>query len=70
MAKSIDARGLSCPQPVLMTAAAINKGEFPITVLVDGMTAEENIRRFATNKGLDVVITHKDDEASLVIKKK
>lgn len=70
MAKSIDARGLSCPQPVMMTATAINKGEFPITVLVDGMTAEENIRRFATNKGLDVMITHKDDEATLVIKKK
>ncbi len=50
MENIIDARGLSCPQPVLMTAKAIEKGFFPITIKVDGATARENIRRYAMTK--------------------
>jgi len=32
---SVDARGLSCPQPALMTRKAIEAGKFPVEVLVD-----------------------------------
>ncbi len=69
MAEQIDARGLSCPQPVMMTAAAITKGIFPISVLVDGMTAEENIRRFAESKKLKVTIEHDGGDTTLLIEK-
>ena len=44
----IDAKGLACPQPVVLTKQALegfNHGE--ITVLVDNDTARENILRFA-----------------------
>ncbi len=63
----IDARGLSCPQPVLLVAGAVLKNVFPIVVLVDGMTAEENIRRYAESKNLKVTINRHEDEAEITI---
>ena len=49
----IDARGYSCPGPVLMTKQALAKGR-PLTVLVDNRTAVQNITRFAQNQKLVV----------------
>lgn len=52
MSTQVDARDLSCPQPVLMTIDAIKaeeKGE--IEVLVDTETSKENVSRAAENKG-------------------
>lgn len=46
----IDARGYSCPEPVLMTKTAL-KGGVPLKVLVDSMTPVQNITRFAVNAG-------------------
>ncbi|OPY17110.1 MAG: SirA-like protein [Syntrophus sp. PtaB.Bin138] len=42
----IDARGLACPQPVIMAKKAMEENE-QVTVLVDNETAVENIRRMA-----------------------
>ena len=47
----VDARGLSCPQPVLMTLDEIQKltkGE--IEVLVDTDTSKENVSRAAKSQ--------------------
>ncbi|MDD3580160.1 MAG: sulfurtransferase TusA family protein [Desulfobacca sp.] len=52
MGTTIDARGLSCPQPVLLTLQAIkklNKGQ--IMVLVDTDTSKENVIRAAASQG-------------------
>lgn len=49
----IDARGYSCPEPVLMTKEALKKG-LPLTVLVDSETPLQNITRFAQNAGHQV----------------
>ena len=49
--KTVDARGLSCPQPVLMTKNALASKENSYEVLVDNSTAKENVTRFATNSG-------------------
>lgn len=46
----IDARGYSCPEPVLMTKRALERGT-PLVVLVDSETPLQNIRRFAANAG-------------------
>lgn len=49
---TLDARGLSCPQPVLETKRAVEKVKSGIlTVLVDTATSRENVRRFAENAG-------------------
>ncbi len=47
MNKLVDARGLSCPQPVMLAQKAIEEGVFPIEVLVDTVTSRENVRRMA-----------------------
>jgi TusA-related sulfurtransferase len=52
MSKIVDARGLSCPQPVLLALNEIkktNKGE--IVVLVDTDTSKENVSRAAASQG-------------------
>lgn len=52
--KEVDARGLSCPQPVIMTTAAIKQQDFPFAVLVDTVTSRENVTRIAEKKGCTV----------------
>ena len=41
MNTTVDARGLSCPQPVMMSQKAIARGLFPIEVYVDTVTSRE-----------------------------
>ena len=69
MKKTIDARGLSCPQPVILANQAIKDGQFPLEVLVDTATARENVRRASERAGLQVSIEEKGDEFTLVIGK-
>jgi tRNA 2-thiouridine synthesizing protein A len=55
MSTTVDARGLSCPQPVLMILDEIkktNKGE--IEILVDTDTSKENVTRAAKSQGWQV----------------
>ena len=55
MAIIVDARNLSCPQPVLMTLDEIKKtNEGEIEVLVDTDTSRENVSRAAESKGWQV----------------
>lgn len=52
MSSIVDAKGLSCPQPVLLTMNEIKKvkkGE--IIVLVDTDTSKENVSRAAMSQG-------------------
>jgi len=67
MAKMVDARGLSCPQPVILTRQAIEEGEFPIEVLVETVTSRENVRRAAERAGLEVVVEEVGDEFKLTL---
>ncbi|HYA12629.1 MAG TPA: sulfurtransferase TusA family protein [Thermodesulfovibrionales bacterium] len=55
MSKIVDVRGLSCPQPVMMTLneiSKINKGE--LVILVDTDTSKENVTRAARTQGWQV----------------
>lgn len=63
MSTTVDARGLSCPQPVLMTLKEIkkmDKGE--IVVLVDTDTSKENVSRAAKSQGWQVKHVQEDRE--------
>ena len=56
MSDIVDARGLSCPQPVLMTLNEIKKGDAKeLVVLVDTDTSKENISRMAASQGWRVM---------------
>jgi TusA-related sulfurtransferase len=67
MTKIVDARGLSCPQPVIMTRAAIEAGEFPFQVLVESVTSRENVRRAAERAGCTVQVDQSGDEFRLTV---
>jgi TusA-related sulfurtransferase len=55
MAATVDARGLSCPQPVIMTLDEINKGsDKEIIVRVDTDTSKENVIRAAESQGCTI----------------
>lgn len=71
MPEIVDASGLSCPQPVIMTLNKIkglNKGE--IEVLVDTDTSKENVSRAAQSQGWEVAeIIESGDGHRILIKK-
>ncbi|MBM7562423.1 sulfurtransferase TusA family protein [Fusibacter tunisiensis] len=62
----VDARGLSCPQPVLVTKKAISSGGSGVEVIVDNETAKENVKRFLSHSGYSVSV---DQEGELLILK-
>lgn len=63
MATTVDARGLSCPQPVLMTLDEIKTGaDKEIIVLVDTDTSKENVTRAADSQGCTVKDVQPDGE--------
>jgi TusA-related sulfurtransferase len=53
---TVDARGQSCPTPVLRTKRAIDGGAAALTVLVDERVAVENVSRLARNSGFAVQV--------------
>ncbi len=65
----VDARGLSCPQPVVLTRNALQTGELPIEVLVDTVTSRENVRRMAEKSGFQVRVEAVGEEFKLTITK-
>ena len=50
MPEIIDAKGLACPQPVILTKKALDSSAEAI-ILVDNVAACENVRRFASKSG-------------------
>jgi TusA-related sulfurtransferase len=67
MANKVDARGLSCPQPVILARNAIQAGKFPIEVLVETVTSRENVRRAAEKLGCTVQVEDLGDEFKLTL---
>ncbi len=67
----IDARGLSCPTPVVMVQKAV-KQDAPasLEVLVDARVAVENISRFAQNHGYAIAVTEDGPDFRLTLTKK
>ncbi len=66
----IDARGLSCPQPVIETKKAVDSKKIThMSVLVDNIAAKENVSRFATVMKYQVSITETDYGWMLELKK-
>jgi len=71
MAQIVDARGFSCPQPVLMTMQEIKKaGKGEIEVLVDTDTSKENVSRAAKSQGWQVKnVTEEGEGYRILIKR-
>ena len=65
----LDARGLSCPEPVIMISQAMKSGEAAYEILVDNRVSRENVTRYAEHQGYRVSVTANDGEYTLVIGK-
>ena len=69
MSQTVDARGLSCPQPVILARRAISAAQFPIEILVETVTSRENVRRIAEKQGCTVTVEGVGDEFKLTVTK-
>lgn len=50
--KTVDARGFSCPEPVLMTKTALKElGDQALCVMVSSACARDNVERTLTETG-------------------
>ena len=66
----VDARGLSCPLPVVMVQKEVaSKHPDRLQVLVDAMVCVENISRFAANAGYKVAVEDSGGEYTLTLSK-
>lgn len=66
----VDARGLSCPLPVVKTAEAIKSDPEELKVLIDAREQAKNISRNIQKKGYQIAeILEEDDHFVLIIKK-
>ncbi|NPA37542.1 MAG: hypothetical protein GXO47_11925 [Chlorobi bacterium] len=64
----VDARGLSCPIPVMKTTKVIKKEQGPFKVLIDDETSFENVMRTLENFKLEIEKTEEfEDEDYKII---
>lgn len=66
---TIDARGLSCPQPVILTKKILDSAPDCCEILVDNRTAVENVTRFAEHAGYKAEISESSADFCLRLKK-
>ncbi|OEU71061.1 MAG: preprotein translocase subunit TatB [Desulfuromonadales bacterium C00003093] len=71
MSTKVDARGLSCPQPVLMALNEIKAGTAnEIEILVDTETSKENVSRAAISQHWKVTaVSEEGGEYKISIRK-
>ncbi|MFC1943039.1 sulfurtransferase TusA family protein [Chloroflexota bacterium] len=68
--KEIDARGLTCPHPVIETGKVLRElEEGTVVTIVDNAAARDNVKRLAEGTGCTVSIEKKGDDYYLIITK-
>ena len=68
MESLVDARGLSCPQPVILTKKALEEGG-SVTTVVDNTAALENVSRLAKTLGYEVEVEQRGPDYHIRIEK-
>jgi len=70
MADVVDARGLSCPQPVVLARNKMkDMGKGTFEVLVETGTSRDNISRLAQHEGWDIQVKEEGEEFRLILRK-
>ena len=65
----LDARGLSCPEPLIMIRKAMMSRDNEYEMIVDNPVSKENVMRYAEHQGYRVTITENSGEYTLYMKK-
>ena len=69
-ADMVDVRGLACPQPVILTRAALGRSQQDmITVVADSETARDNIVKMARSLSCDVEVDRRGTDFYIAITK-
>ena len=63
----VDARGLSCPEPVMLTQAALKSHGNDTVVWVTEPHSKANVEKFAKSQGKTVTVTETGDGFELII---
>ena len=66
----VDARGYSCPTPVIMVQKAVKEGSpKKLEVAVDNQCSVENVTRFGRSAGYEVRVSGLDGDFKLTLTK-
>ena len=63
---TLDARGISCPEPLIMLKNALSN-EKELVMLLDSRNALENCSDFARKQGFDVEVTEEQGDYKVQI---
>ena len=64
----VDARGMDCPKPVILTKESVERGSRELAVWVDNDVAASNVERFLENRGFTVKKEYGDESIVLEAK--
>lgn len=67
--KVVDARGRSCPEPVIMAKNGLETDPAGIEILLDTHVSVENVSRLAKSMGYQVSVAEEQGDFHLTIKK-
>ena len=65
--KKINACGVSCPQPVLMTKKALEDSSDGVEVTVDNSTSKANVKKYLLSRNYDVTVDE-DEDGNFIIR--
>lgn len=65
--KEVDARGLSCPEPLMLTAEALKGASGPVKILVTEPHQRMNVEKYAKDHGRRSTASEKDGYFEVVI---
>lgn len=65
--KEVDARGLSCPEPLMLTAEAVKSANGPVKVLVSEAHQRTNVEKFAKDHGKKATVKEIGSEFEIII---
>lgn len=65
--KTIDARGLSCPEPLMLTAEALKNADGAVKVLITEPHQKQNVEKYAKSQGKNVASVQTEDGFEVTI---
>ena len=65
--KEVDARGLSCPEPLMLADEALKAADGAVTVLVSEPFQKTNVEKFARSRGKTCTSTERDGYYTVTI---
>ena len=65
--KIVDARGLSCPEPLMLTAEALKNSDESVKILVTEPHQKMNVEKYAKDHGRKTASTESGDGFEIVI---